>query len=156
MNTQRRREGRKKITRSLSTNPRLAGLRQFQEGAGAWGWTKQKRLALRLFLDGHSMQAIGERIDVNRSTVSRWTRTPEFRKEAATRLRERIILTTIRRMRLLGGVLDEIERRVLQDFIAGKSRDDETDTLFGWMEEYRLLRKVERIDLLGEPMSLPT
>ncbi len=65
-----------------------------------WVWSRTKRKAVRLILEGKQVKEIAKDCDIHRNTVRRWMQSPEFVTTLMTRLEEFKVSKRFARLKL--------------------------------------------------------
>lgn len=119
-----------------------------------WVWSKTKRKAVRLILEGKQVKEIAKDCDIHRNTVRNWMQAPEFVTTLMTRLEEFKVSKRFARLKLTSKTVDNIGT-IIEDMLeqraSGEVPEDEFnlydyDSLSGWLKEWRAMRQEERKD----------
>lgn len=120
-------------------------------GQKTWKWTKIKRKAVKLIIEGTTINDIAKSTGKHRNTIRRWMNTSEFVHELMQRLEEFKNSRRFRRLQLTSRTLDRIEN-IVEDQFKAREGEDETGTLYdgevlsSWLKEWRQMRGEERRD----------
>lgn len=73
-----------------------------------WKWTKKKREAFRLIMQGGTITDVAEKVKAHRNSVMVWMKHPEWQAEAARHLGETQGTTKLRRMKVTSILADKL------------------------------------------------
>lgn len=133
-----------------------AGSTDVQEADGVWKWTKKKRAAIKLILQGRTDVSIAEQLGIHRHTVRNWKRHPEFHAEVMTAAREYVNRKRFQRVSETGIITDQLAAQVvtrLNEIMnrgkkgkPGAVAQADINALQLFMREFREFRSHERAD----------
>lgn len=124
---------------------------QGEHSAKGWKWTRKKRKAVRLIVQGWNNRRIAEELGVHRNTVRTWKATQEFRAAVITEASEYTQRTRFKRVHETGVITDQIVAQVARSFKQlkdqkGELNQTQLNAMQTFMREYREFREQERAD----------
>lgn len=106
-----------------------------------WTWTPQRRLALRLMIEGATQAEIAKRVHVHRHTVKNWTAAPEWAAELRTRMGERVMSARFRRVHATEKITDRLAKLAGDALEAERIQVGSAGLLLRELREYQRLER---------------
>lgn len=107
-----------------------------------WQWTKVKRKAVQLVLEGYSDRDIGDKLGKHRNTILAWRHTPEFALEVKEQMEQFATRLKLKRIRQTTALTD-----VFVSKLATAANEDNLAKVGTYGREFHAMRMEERQDL---------
>ena len=115
-----------------------------------WKWTRVKRKAIKLILQGRSNVQIAKELGKHRHTIRRWKETDEFRAETLRQAHEYANQKRFKRVYETGAMTDSVARHAVKTLTKleknRKVSGAEFSRALSFLREYRAFRAEERQD----------
>lgn len=115
-----------------------------------WKWTRTKRLAMKMALNGAGPVEIADKVGKHRNTVRNWTNRPEWIAELERLVRESQVFTKLRRINTTGAITDRLAFKALKAL----QNEDKVDTVQAglFLREHASYARLER-EMYGESVG---
>ncbi len=132
---------------NMSTStPRISGT-----GNRKWRWTRAKRQALGLVLDGLTDKAVAHEVGVSPKSIFRWRHSLPFAQELRVQLMEKGIRVKLKRLRQIEAFADAIES--IPRTLAENAGLDPIDILIELRKEHKKGNKNAGINVFSGKVS---